>query len=82
MLAVGVAGQVLEATGKPSRAGASRAKGRGGAAARGSTRVFKAGGARVAVTFPRKNVRDEDLLAALEDAAGQVRASMAGKVPA
>jgi ParB family chromosome partitioning protein len=73
---------VREVAGRPSKAGGPKAKGRGGAPGRGSARIFKAGAARVAVTFPRKNVRDEDLLAALEDAAGQVRAAMAAKVPA
>jgi ParB family chromosome partitioning protein len=73
---------VREAAGKPGRAGASKAKGRGGATGRGSTRVFKVGAARVAVTFPRKAVRIEDVLAALEDAAAQVRAAMAREGPA
>jgi ParB family transcriptional regulator, chromosome partitioning protein len=69
---------VREASGKPARAGGSKAKGRGGASGRGSARTYKAAGARVAVSFPRKTVRDEDVLAALEDAARQVRASMGG----
>ncbi len=74
---------VREAVGKPPKADPSKAKGRGGAApGRGSTRVFKAGAAKVAVTFPRKTVRDEEILAALEEAADQVRTSMAGKEPA
>jgi ParB family chromosome partitioning protein len=73
---------VREAAGRPPKAGGPKAKGRGGASGRGSTRVFKAGAAKVAVTFPRKTVRDEDLLAALEDAAAQVRASLGEKVPA
>jgi ParB family chromosome partitioning protein len=68
---------VREAAGKPPKAGASKAKGRGAQPARGSVRVFKAGAARVAVTFPRKNVRDEEILAALEDALEQARASTA-----
>jgi ParB family transcriptional regulator, chromosome partitioning protein len=69
---------VREAAGKPPRNGASgsKAKGRGGQPARGSVRVFKAVGAKVAVTFPRKVVRDEEILAALEAAADQVRALM------
>lgn len=72
---------VREAAGKPARdrGAAEKAKGRGAAPGRGSTRVFKAAGAKVAVTFPRKTVRDEELLAALEDAAAQVRASMGGQ---
>ena len=70
---------VREAGGKPARNGSPKAKGRGGASGRGSTRVFKVDGAKVAITFPRKTARDEELLAALEDAAGQVRASMGGK---
>jgi ParB family transcriptional regulator, chromosome partitioning protein len=70
---------VREVAGKPTRNGGSKPKGRGGATGRGSTRVFKAAGAKVAVTFPRKTVRDEDLLTALEDAAEQVRAMMEAK---
>ena len=70
---------VREAAGKPGRNGGPNAKGRGGAPGRGSTRIFKTAGARVAVTFPRKTVRDEELLAALEDAVEQVRATMEGK---
>jgi ParB family chromosome partitioning protein len=67
---------VREASGKPARPGGPKAKGRGGAPARGSTRIYKAAGARVAVTFPRKSVRIEEILNALEEAARQVRASM------
>lgn len=70
---------VREASGRPPRLGAAKAKGRGGAAARGSTQVFKAGGAKVAVTFPRKTVRDEEVVAALEEAAALARAAIAGK---
>lgn len=66
------------ASGKPTRAAgpSSSSKGRGGQSARGTVRIFKAGAAKIAVTFPRKSVRDEELLEALEDAAGQVRALM------
>jgi ParB family chromosome partitioning protein len=71
---------VREAAGKPTRN--TKAKGRGGASGRGSSRVFKAAGAKVAVTFPRKTVRDEDILAALEDAAEQIRAGLRAKDPA
>ena len=71
---------VREAAGKTVRN--PKAKGRGGASGRGSSRVFKAAGAKVAVTFPRKTVRDEDILAALEDAAEQVRAGLRAKDPA
>jgi ParB family transcriptional regulator, chromosome partitioning protein len=69
---------VREAAGKPAKNGSqtSKAKGRGDQPARGSVRVFKAGGAKVAVTFPRKTVRDEEVVAALEDALEQARASM------
>jgi ParB family transcriptional regulator, chromosome partitioning protein len=67
---------VREASGKPARPGGSKAKGRGGAPVRGSTRIYKAAGAKVAVSFPRKSVRDEEILAALEEAARQVRAAM------
>ena len=42
------------------------------------TRLFKAGGAKVAVTFPRKSAGDEEILAALEEAAEQVRAAIRG----
>ena len=73
---------VREAAGKPSKKAGAKAQGRGGASGRGSIRAFKAGGAKVVVTFSRKSVRDEELLAALEDAAEQVRASMGGKGPA
>jgi ParB family chromosome partitioning protein len=73
---------VREAAGKPSKNGGSKAKGRGGASGRGSVRIFKAGGAKVAVTFPRKTVRIEEWLEALEDAAEQVRASLAARGPA
>jgi ParB family chromosome partitioning protein len=69
---------VREASGKPARPGGPKAKGRGGTPARGSTRIYKAAGARVAVTFPRKSVRDEEVLAALEEAARQVRVTMGG----
>ena len=48
---------VREAAGKPSKA---KAQGRGGTSGRGSIPVFKVGGARVAVTFPRKSVKDEE----------------------
>lgn len=70
---------VREVSGRPARAGASnsKAKGRGGTPSRGSTRTYKAAGAKVAVSFPRKLVRDEEVLAALEEAARQVRSSMA-----
>jgi ParB family transcriptional regulator, chromosome partitioning protein len=71
---------VREAAGRSPRAGSSQpqAKGRGGAATsgRGSSRLYKAGGAKVTVAFPRKTVRDEEVLAALEEAAAQVRAEM------
>jgi ParB family chromosome partitioning protein len=67
---------VREASGKPARPGGPKPKGRGGAPARGSTRIYKAAGARVAVTFPRKSVRIEEILSALEEAARQVRASI------
>jgi ParB family chromosome partitioning protein len=69
---------VREASGKPARTGASKAKGRGGASPRGSTRIYKAAGGKVAVSFPRKSVRDEEILAALEEAARQVREAMGG----
>jgi ParB family chromosome partitioning protein len=69
---------VREATGRPPRAARAGAgpKGRGAGPARGSARIFKAAGARIAVAFPRKNARDEDFLTALEEAAGQVRAAI------
>jgi len=61
---------VREAAGKPTRNVDSKAK------KKSSIRIFKAAGAKVSVTLPRKTVRDEDILAALEDAAGQVRAGI------
>jgi ParB family transcriptional regulator, chromosome partitioning protein len=64
---------VREAAGRRPKGPGSKAKGRGGAAGRGSTRVFKVDGARVVVTFPRKAVRDREVLDALEGAAEQVR---------
>jgi ParB family chromosome partitioning protein len=67
---------VREASGKPARIGGPKAKGRGGASARGSARIYKAAGGKVAVSFPRKSVRDEEILAALEEAVRQVRAAM------
>jgi ParB family chromosome partitioning protein len=66
---------VRQAAGK-----SSKTKGRGGVPGRGSVRLFKVAGAKVAVTFPRKTIRDEDVLAALEEAAEQVRGMMAAKV--
>ena len=74
----GAAEAVREASGKASKKGAA-GKGRGGSPGRGSVHVFKAGGAKVTLAFPRKTVLDDDLLAALEDAAEQVRARIAGK---
>jgi ParB family chromosome partitioning protein len=72
---------VREAAGKPSRAGASnaKAKGRGVAPGRGSVRLFKVNGAKVTVALPRKTVKDEEVLAALEEAAEQMRELLAGK---
>jgi ParB family chromosome partitioning protein len=71
---------VREAAGKPARSGGSnstaKGKGRGVQPGRGSVRVFKAGGAKVAITFPRKTVREEEVVAALEDALEQARASI------
>ncbi len=74
---------VRQVSGRPARAVGNPAasKGRGGPPARGSVRVFKAGAAKVAVTFPRKSVRDEELLEALEDAVGQVRALLNRPAP-
>ncbi|WP_435011838.1 ParB/RepB/Spo0J family partition protein (plasmid) [Tundrisphaera lichenicola] len=67
---------VREAVGKPSRSSNSKAKGRGGSSSRGSSRVFKVEGAKIEVTFPRKSVKDEEVLAALEEALEQVRATI------
>jgi ParB family chromosome partitioning protein len=69
---------VREASGKAPKNGASKAKGRGVASGRGLVRTFKAGGAKVVVTFPRKTVKDEEILNALEEAVEQVRGGMAG----
>ena len=69
---------VREAAGKPARAGGSKTQGKKApASGRGSERIFKVNGARVSVTFPRKTVRNEELLEALEEAANQVRALLA-----
>jgi len=69
---------VREAAGRPP--GGNKARGRGAASTsgRGSTRTFKVAGARVAVTFARKTVKDEDVLAALEEAAAAARAAIEG----
>ena len=66
---------VREAVGKPPKLGpsAAKSKGRGDQPARGSVRTFKAVGARVSITFPRKTVRDEEVITALEDALEQAR---------
>ena len=72
------AGVVREAAGKPSRAGGARAKARGSAPGRGSSHAFKVAGARVVVTFPRKTVKPEEILAALEEAAGLARGGQGG----
>jgi ParB family chromosome partitioning protein len=69
---------VREASGKTSKNGGSKAKGRGAAPGRGSVRMFKVSGAKVAVTCSKKTVKDEEILAALEEAAEQVRALMTG----
>ncbi len=74
----GAAEAVREAAGKPPRAPTGKAKGRGGALGRGSSRTFKAAGARVVVTSPRKGLKAEEALAALEEAADQVRSELAG----
>ena len=46
----------------------AKSQGRGDQPTRGSVRVFKAGRSKVALTFPRKSVRDDEVIAALEDA--------------
>jgi ParB family chromosome partitioning protein len=72
----GAAEAVREAAGKPPKVRSSIAKGRAEPPAKGSLRVFKAGNARVEVVFPRKNVRNEEVIAALEEALEQARAAM------
>jgi ParB family transcriptional regulator, chromosome partitioning protein len=70
---------VREASGRPARpstASKGKAKGQGASRGRGMSKTFKTPQGRVVVEFPRKTVRDEDILAALEDAAAQVRASL------
>ena len=67
---------VREAAGKPPRPGSSKAKGKGRG---GASRTFKAGGAKISVVFPKKGARDEDVLAALEEAANQVRAAITSR---
>jgi ParB family chromosome partitioning protein len=69
---------VREATNRPGRA-SSKGKGRGAASGRGSIRVFKTGVAKVTVAFPKKTVKDEDVLAALEEAVGQARRVVEGR---
>jgi ParB family chromosome partitioning protein len=71
---------VRQTAGKPGRSSSGRAKGRGGASGRGTTRVFKTAMAKVAVTFPRKTIRDEDVIAALEAALAQARPVVEGTV--
>jgi len=68
---------VREAVGRPTRA--AGAKGGGATPGKGSGRTFKVAGARVAVTFARKTVGPEQILAALEEAAAQARATIAGQ---
>jgi ParB family chromosome partitioning protein len=69
---------VREVSGRPSRASSATGKGRAKAtgAGRGSSREFRTANARVVITFPRKTVRDEEILAALTEALEQARASM------
>ncbi len=69
---------VREVGGKPPRTG-PKSKGRGANLGRGSVRTFKVAGARVVVSFPRKTVRPEEILAALEEAASQIQAEAAGQ---
>ncbi|WP_435022659.1 ParB/RepB/Spo0J family partition protein (plasmid) [Tundrisphaera sp. TA3] len=69
---------VREVSGRPGRASKTAAKGGGKAPAsgRGAVHAFKTANAKIVVTFPRKTVRDEDLLAALSEAIEQVKAAM------
>ncbi len=71
--------EVRQASGKAPRRAGSPAKGGGAPAGRGTSRTYKAGAARVVVTFPKKTVKDEDVLGALEEAANQVRARIGGQ---
>jgi ParB family chromosome partitioning protein len=71
---------VREAAGKAPRSGGSKAKGRGASTGRGSIRLFKVSGAKVTVALPRKTVKDDEVLAALEEAVEQMRELMAGNV--
>jgi ParB family transcriptional regulator, chromosome partitioning protein len=66
------------------REAAAGPKGRGGTPARTSRRrpvahVFRVAGAKVTVDFTRKTFREEDVLAALDGAAEQVRAALAAR---
>jgi ParB family chromosome partitioning protein len=70
---------VRESEGRPARptpGDKGKGKGQGTSGVRGTSRAFKTAHAKVVINFPRKNIRDEDILAALEDAATQVRAAL------
>ena len=63
---------IRKRAGRSSRPGAG--KGRAGhSSARSTTRTYRTSQGKVEVTVPRRTARPEDLLAALEEAAGQAR---------
>ena len=69
---------VREAAGRPARPTSGvrgKGQGRGSSSGRGTSRAFKTTHAKVVVNFPRKTIRDEDVLLALQEALDQVRAS-------
>jgi len=70
---------VREASGRPARPSSSakaKAKGKGTPPGRGTSRTFKTSNAKVVVEFPRKTISESDILAALEEAAAQIRATL------
>ncbi len=70
---------VRQVAGKPSKAADTKPKGPTSAAGRGSSRAFQAGPAKVVITFPRKAIKDEEVVAALEDALEQARRAGGGQ---
>ncbi len=70
---------VRQVAGKPPKAADAKPKGRAPASGRGSSRTFKAGPARVVVSFPRKTVKEDDVVAALAEALEQARAQAGGQ---
>lgn len=70
---------VRETSGRPARpssAAKAKSKGKGTPSGRGTSRSYKTSNARVVVEFPRKTISEADILAALEEVAAQIRASL------